>query len=149
MRTRAERPVERPGTGTAGPRHAGTLPGVALRRLARRLEDRRRELLAKIDDERYRVETEALPQLDGETGDDVDRASVNIVVRLERELIDRCVSELEEIAAARERIARGAAGICSDCGEPIDAARLDVNPIARRCTECQARSERAARIASG
>jgi RNA polymerase-binding transcription factor DksA len=28
------------------------------------------------------------------------------------------------------------------CGEPIPAARLEVNPTARRCAACQARHEK-------
>jgi RNA polymerase-binding transcription factor len=147
IRTRSERVVDRPDTPTGPAQRTRPLPARALQRLVRQLDERERELRAKIDDERYRVHSEGLAQLDGEIGDDVDRASVNMVVGLKRDMIDRCVSELNEIAAAQERIARGEGGICMDCGEQIETARLDANPIARRCTDCQARSEIAARIA--
>lgn len=32
-------------------------------------------------------------------------------------------------------------GICRDCGEPIDARRLAVNPAAVRCVQCQGSEE--------
>ena len=31
---------------------------------------------------------------------------------------------------------------CVDCGEPIPAKRLEVNPAAIRCVRCQAKAER-------
>jgi len=148
IRTRMERAAPPPEAQSPHARRARPLPGRTLQRLVRQLDERERELRAKVDDERYRVHSEGLEQLDGETGDDVDRAAVNMVVGLKRDLIDRCMSELNEIAAAQDRIARGEGGICADCGELIETARLDANPIARRCTDCQARSEMAARIAS-
>jgi DnaK suppressor protein len=40
-------------------------------------------------------------------------------------------------------VANGTYGQCIECGEPIAPARLEVNPTARRCAECQARHEKA------
>jgi DnaK suppressor protein len=118
----------------------------ALQRLLRQLDERERELQAKIADERHRVQSEGLSQLENEVGDDIDRAFVKTQVGLERDLIDRCVSQLSEIAATHDRIAKGEIGVCSDCGEPIEGARLEVNPVASRCTDCQARYEKVAWI---
>jgi RNA polymerase-binding transcription factor DksA len=39
-------------------------------------------------------------------------------------------------------VANGTYGECIECGEPIPAARLEVNPTARRCAACQARHEK-------
>lgn len=113
----------------------------SLQRLLRQLDQRERELQAKIADERHRVQNEELSQLENEVGDDVDRAFVKTQVGLERDLIERCVCQLQDIAAAHDRIARGDIGICVDCAEPIEAARLEVNPVASRCTDCQTRRE--------
>ncbi len=114
----------------------------SLQRLLRQLDQRERELQAKIADERHRVQNEELSQLENEVGDDVDRAFVKTQVGLERDLIERCVSQLQDIAAAHDRIARGDIGICVDCGEAIESARLEANPVASRCTDCQARREK-------
>ena len=60
------------------------------------------------------------------------------VVQAERE---RDVDELRQIAAARERMDRGAYGECVDCGVDIALARLEVQPAAARCIPCQERYE--------
>lgn len=55
------------------------------------------------------------------------------------------VSQSEELARVREALQRiddGTYGICEDCGGAIGKARLDANPCARRCIECQSDHER-------
>ena len=118
----------------------------AVRGLLRRLRDRERELQAMFAVEQDRVRTEGLAQLEGIVGDDADLAFIRTHLGLERGLIDRCVGQLADIAAARERIMRGEFGNCIDCGEPIERARLIASPTASRCADCQARIEHALRI---
>jgi len=122
------------------------LSGAALQRLCRQLDERERELRTKIVEERHRVQEEAAAQLDGGGGDLVDRAFVTTQVSMERDLIERCMGQLDEIARTHDRIASGDIGICIDCAEPIEWERLDANPVASRCTECQILREKAARI---
>ncbi len=50
------------------------LSARVLQRLLRQLDERERELQAKIADERHRVQSEGLSQLENEVGDDIDRA---------------------------------------------------------------------------
>lgn len=54
----------------------------------------------------------------------------------------RDAGELREIAAALGRIEQGVYGACTDCGNDIAAARLQVQPAAARCIECQTAWER-------
>lgn len=54
----------------------------------------------------------------------------------------RLTAELAQIDAALARAHDGELGDCADCGDPIDAARLAVNPAAARCAECQQLEER-------
>jgi DnaK suppressor protein len=49
--------------------------------------------------------------------------------------------KIEEIDAALARISHGTYGVCTDCGEPIDPARLKALPAAERCIRCQTRIE--------
>lgn len=49
--------------------------------------------------------------------------------------------ELSAVQAALERIDDGDYGVCIDCDEPIAPARLEVEPWAERCIECQTRHE--------
>ena len=139
-RPRGERGSDSAAQPAAGRR--ASLPVRVLRRLRRHLEVRERELRTKIVDERSRVQDEAQSELES-VDDLVDRAFVTTQVTMERDLIDRCMTQLDEIARTRERIANGEIGICVDCHEPIDGGRLQANPVASRCTECQIVREKA------
>jgi len=50
---------------------------------------------------------------------------------------DHALEELEQILAARRRLADQGYGECEDCGEPIDLRRLMALPATRFCTSCQ------------
>jgi len=63
--------------------------------------------------------------------DDVDFALVQIQAET-----------AQHIAAALERLAAGAYGICRECSEEISENRLRALPFALRCRECQERAER-------
>lgn len=56
---------------------------------------------------------------------------------------------VEEIQAALGRIDDGTYGDCEVCGEPINPARLEALPIARRCVRCQEEAEQAAKLPPG
>ncbi|MBI3455408.1 MAG: TraR/DksA family transcriptional regulator [Candidatus Rokubacteria bacterium] len=60
-------------------------------------------------------------------------------------LMDRESRQVSQIEAALERLQRGRYGICHDCADPIELARLRVLPFAQRCSACQARAERRVR----
>lgn len=51
-------------------------------------------------------------------------------------LLDGALEHLEEIAAARDRVADGTYGTCETCGKPIAPARLEARPTARTCIAC-------------
>ena len=55
---------------------------------------------------------------------------------------ERDVDELRQIAAAKERMARGEYGLCVECGDAIPFARLQAQPAAARCVRDQERYER-------
>jgi RNA polymerase-binding transcription factor DksA len=80
-----------------------------------------------------------------EAGDRKDEADASATGAVAAAEIERDLAELREIAAARVRIAEGRYGLCIDCGEAIDAARLAAQPTALRCLACQASAERSAR----
>ncbi len=44
--------------------------------------------------------------------------------------------DLDEIAAARARVAAGTYGVCERCGRPIAPERLEARPAARTCVTC-------------
>ena len=93
--------------------------------LRRALEQRREALVAELELESPLQR----PQVDaGEVADE-----------------KRDVEELRDIEAARQRLAAGTYGACTDCGADIGFQRLHVEPQAARCIECQRRFEKAQR----
>jgi DnaK suppressor protein len=54
----------------------------------------------------------------------------------------RDLEELRDIEAALQRIADGSYGDCEQCGTEIGYPRLEVQPIATRCIQCQAQFEK-------
>lgn len=54
---------------------------------------------------------------------------------------DRATYELSLVNGALERLDKGEFGVCMDCGETVERARLLANPIAKRCLACQSRHE--------
>ena len=50
---------------------------------------------------------------------------------------DHALEELEQVVAARKRLAEQTYGECLDCGEPIDLRRLNALPATPFCTACQ------------
>jgi DnaK suppressor protein len=44
--------------------------------------------------------------------------------------------EILQIQAALQRIGNGTYGVCSSCGNPIDANRIEALPTALRCIKC-------------
>jgi DnaK suppressor protein len=118
-----------------------------LQGLIEAIDERERDLRARIAGERERATAEMTSQLDGVVGDGADYAGARIRAGIESELVDRHLRELAALEAARARLRAGTYGACPDCGEPIGFERLRANPAALRCAGCQSRRERA--FASG
>jgi RNA polymerase-binding protein DksA len=74
--------------------------------------------------------------------DTVDAAEERLRGALRNAEMDRDVSELRDIEAARERLRTGEFGTCVDCGTEIPVERLDALPASARCIECQQLYER-------
>jgi RNA polymerase-binding protein DksA len=50
--------------------------------------------------------------------------------------------ELDQVEAALARIEEGTYGTCSNCGKPINPARLEARPASTLCIDCQQRQDR-------
>lgn len=48
-------------------------------------------------------------------------------------------AQIVRLRRALERIGEGEFGYCLDCGEPIAAARLDIDPAYEKCVRCAGR----------
>ena len=81
----------------------------------------------------------ALPNHSEETDDD---AIVDLENSLDVAQVSRANAELQAIDRALDRLHSPEYGLCADCGTDIPFTRLQANPIATRCTPCQAAYER-------
>jgi RNA polymerase-binding transcription factor DksA len=64
-----------------------------------------------------------------------DRETTDILIHLLDE-------NREQVERALERVREGAYGICEACNRRIPQARLDFQPAATRCVECQSQWDR-------
>jgi DnaK suppressor protein len=102
-------------------------------------------------DERAHVLRNELRQDRGKIADDVgdvhtvldrkDQADVQIQAGVDDAEFTRDLTELTQIEAALRRLDTDRFGLCEDCAEPIAAQRLNAQPWASRCINCQTRFE--------
>ncbi|MES2400849.1 MAG: TraR/DksA family transcriptional regulator [Pseudomonadota bacterium] len=77
-----------------------------------------------------------------EVWDFKDAASQESELAISESQAGRSAIELKEVQDARQRIRQGSFGLCCDCGEPVDLARLMAVPATRFCLNCQSRHEK-------
>lgn len=112
------------------------------RALRNMLETRDTELREEIRQELLQSDQQHFIDLAGQVHDLQEESVADLLVDLDLAFIDMHIQEVREIDAARIRLATGAYGNCDGCGQEIAFERLQANPVARRCTPCQARYER-------
>ena len=74
---------------------------------------------------------------EGVPADWVDAALVEASLSTDDAVIAQNLEDVRDIRAARQRLAAGSYGICTDCGEAIAYERLLAYPVAKRCIHCQ------------
>ena len=60
---------------------------------------------------------------------------------MEKRIIDQLAANDDTV----RKIDSGTYGLCESCGKPIEAARLDILPTARRCMNCKSQAKNAKR----
>jgi len=56
------------------------------------------------------------------------------------DLVQEAMKQLEAVQAALARMDDGEYGVCTSCGKPIGAKRLEVSPEAVMCVKCADRA---------
>jgi DnaK suppressor protein len=109
--------------------------------LRRRLLDRERTLAREVEAERAQPvgEGEGTTAARGDPGDEAVAGAANDLRLLETA---RDLAELSAIGQALARMEAGTYGTCDDCGARIEFERLQAQPIATLCIDCQERRER-------
>ena len=73
--------------------------------------------------------------------DDSDGAITHVLQALDLEIFELHRASLHDIDVALQRITDGSYGVCVGCEEPIEFARLNSYPTAKRCRSCQSKHE--------
>ncbi|MCZ8130875.1 MAG: TraR/DksA family transcriptional regulator [Steroidobacteraceae bacterium] len=107
-----------------------------------RLLERDRHLRSEIDATRLPPEEAGPANIVGGVRDSGEDSVAIHEQELNYADLARDVNELNEIAAALDRIRDGGYGTCENCGGEIARARLDAQPTARRCIRCQSSWEK-------
>ena len=107
------------------------------------LEKIKQDLLTRkleIEQELQNLSNEKM--VDGLSQDDGDQVVTLTMESLRQSLQDTEYNEYTNIIAALAAIDAGTYGICQECHERISENRLKYNPNARRCLNCQEKSEK-------
>lgn len=110
--------------------------------LERQLDQRENEVQARIRLAAGQRADEPYATLTGGVSDLGDEASADLIVDIDNAMIGIELAELRDITAARQRIKDKRYGICLDCDQEIEFARLQAYPTAKRCTLCQGMHEK-------
>ncbi len=110
--------------------------GVSHAVLKQRLEDQRARLQEEI--KQFRI---AGRDNLGYGNHQADDATDAFEQAKELSLLQNSKWVLTQVEAALARIDEGVYGVCEQCGDHIDPARLKALPYARLCMDCQQRAE--------
>lgn len=114
-----------------------------LSELTRGLDERHAALLEEVRDALEKSENQQYIELIDRVPADIGDQSVgDALADLSLALIDRHITELRDIEAARGRIRDGSFGRCAECGIDVAFERLRAYPTAQRCVDCQQQRER-------
>jgi len=123
---------------SATTRRRGRLTTKQRNYLRAKLLEKRRQLLAQLQDElakTSRVLTE------GSGGDLLDLAQDNEGLESSYQIAEIESNAVEEIENAIERLDAGTYGVCEMCSDQIPPARLKALPSATLCVKCKERQE--------
>lgn len=112
-----------------------------LGRLKSALLDRQRTLTDEVREKREQTAVEANESTMG-VADTGDESVIRMQADLDLQEAGRDLEELQQIDAALRRMDDGTYGECRECGTEIEFARLQAQPTAVRCLECQAQYEK-------
>lgn len=124
---------------------ANTNPTLPIEEFQQRLRDEEQRLkheLYQLTSGDDAVSTaDALLEGGGLTSDQADDADALFQAERNRAIITHTQQLLDQVNAALARIDTGTYGKCTNCGRPIQPARLQALPYVALCIDCQTRSE--------
>ena len=113
-----------------------------IEKLKKAMLERQRLLTEEVSAQRAQAAEEGNDDAMGGPGDAGDESVVRMVTDMHLQEAGRDLEELRAIDGALTRIADGTYGRCAECGTEIEYARLEAQPTALRCVECQGQFEK-------
>ena len=113
-----------------------------LQTLRKSMLERQRLLVSEVSEQRARAAEDGSQDASLGVGDAGDESVVRMMTDLHLQEAGRDLEELRDIDAALQRMDSGAYGDCDECGNEIGYPRLEAQPTALRCVECQSLHEK-------
>ncbi|WP_377704968.1 TraR/DksA family transcriptional regulator [Pseudoduganella sp. UC29_71] len=110
-------------------------------RLARTLHEQRSTLAGVVRARLHAAGPDAAVGLANCYAED-DAAQADLLGEHDLAMLHQECRQLEAVELALARLADGSYGRCVHCGQPVSPARLQAQPSAALCLECQQDSER-------
>lgn len=136
------RPAPRP---KPKPKRRPKFDAKTLRGIKEKLLTQRDELDQQLKDIEEAAFNATQSEMSGEVGYDEDYADAGSAT-FEREkdlsIVNNVLDMLGKVNKALEKIDEGSYGVCENCGEPIELARLKALPNALLCLKCKRSEER-------
>lgn len=109
--------------------------------LKQRLSERRETLRAQVREELLRSDDEQYVRLADGVHDAGEESFADLLSDVNLAIVDAHIGEIRDVEDSLKRIDNATYGVCVDDGADIEYERLDANPIAKRCYDCQVRYE--------
>jgi DnaK suppressor protein len=106
------------------------------------LDEQSRELRSEISEAQESWDQLQRDGGDGAGDDQADAGTKTFEREHELSLANNSRDLLAQVERALERLADGTYGVCENCGNPIEKARLKAFPRATLCVTCKQREER-------
>jgi len=116
--------------------------------LGKWLNERSEALEALINQGTSNSDQQNYGDLNGGVGDQADASLLDQISDQSLMDVSRHIDELNNVQQAQQRMREGNYGLCVDCGNSINPARLHANPVAQRCMPCQEKWELAQNVQS-
>lgn len=109
---------------------------ATLQQLRTQLEDERQSHIAMLEDHGADAYGDAVKNLNVGNDGFADSGQATEERAELLAAIDQARNRVHQIDEALERMDEGTYGVCTNCGQPIQAARLEVRPLSVTCVDC-------------
>jgi DnaK suppressor protein len=105
------------------------------------MSERREQLRGEVLEHLQEADDNTVTELYGRVHDSGEDSIADLLSDMNLINIEQEAREIAALEAAIQRIHAGTYGKCVDCGAEIELERLQANPSAERCFDCQNRKE--------